>query len=56
MSHPRLDTEQLSPEFDGNDDEDDGGVLDRFDFICWLRLVSDHTPSTLVTAPPATDR
>lgn len=32
MSHPRLDTEQLSPGFDGNDDEDDGGVLDCFDF------------------------
>ena len=32
MSHPRLDTEQLSPDFDedGDDDSDDS-FLDRFD-------------------------
>lgn len=29
MAHPRLDTEQLSPDFD-EDDEDDGGRLDGF--------------------------
>lgn len=32
MSHPRLDTEQLSPDFDEDDEDDDDGFLDRFDF------------------------
>ncbi|MFD1572119.1 hypothetical protein [Halorubrum laminariae] len=34
MAHPRLDTEQLSPDFDGDDDDsdDEDGFLDRFDF------------------------
>ncbi|MFC7188099.1 hypothetical protein [Halorubrum yunnanense] len=37
MSHPRLDTDQLSPDFDEDDEDDDDddsrldGLLDRFD-------------------------
>ncbi|PHQ38222.1 hypothetical protein DJ69_12775 [Halorubrum persicum] len=34
MAHPRLDTDQLSPDFDEDEDDsdDDGGLLDRADF------------------------
>jgi hypothetical protein len=53
MSHPLLDTEQLSPEFDGNDDEDDGGVLDRFDFDAghWQILRQLLMPTPTFTTP-----
>jgi len=53
-SQPRRDTEQLSPGFDGNDDEDDGGVLDRFDFdsaYCQiLRQLLMPTPTFITLA------
>jgi len=32
MSHPRLDTDQLAPEFDEDDEDDDSSRFDRFDF------------------------